>query len=166
MLSAQALPMEQHNTPAISITASGAYVFNDAQYGHNRSWFGWSVVPDLNVTRHLGQQAEFTSFYVRSAYPAQSRLVMAAGPRYTFDPHFKAIPFIFAEGGEMRLSGQRTLAVDWNPVAIGGFGLEYRVTPRFALTLVPGEYLGQLQDDGSWNHSYSTRVAFTFNMYR
>jgi hypothetical protein len=166
MLRAQAIPMEQRSTPAISLTASGAYVFNDAQYGHNRSWFGWSVVPDLNFTRHLGLEADFASFYIRSIYPGQSRLILAAGPRYILTRRPRVSSFVFAEGGEMRLSSQRTLAVDWNPVAKGGFGLEYRVTPGFALTLVPGEYLGQIRNDGSWNHSYSTRVGFTFNMYR
>jgi hypothetical protein len=150
--------------PVGSVTESFVYVFNDAQYGHNRSLMGWSVVPEVNLKKHFGFQGDFVSLYVRSVYPGQTRFIAAAGPRYTFAPRSKFTPFIFAEGGEMRLSSQRTIAKNWNPVVKGGFGFEHRVGNRFALTLVPGEYLGQYQDDGSWNHSFAARVGITFNL--
>ncbi|HEV2645454.1 MAG TPA: hypothetical protein VGU46_03725 [Acidobacteriaceae bacterium] len=153
-----------HPAPVGSVTESMVYVFNDAQYGHNLSMFGWSVVPEVNLTKHLGFQGDFVSLYVRSVYPGQTRFIAAAGPRFNFAPRSKFTPFVFAEGGEMRLSRQRTLAKDWNPVVKGGFGFEHRVSDRFALTLVPGEYLGQYQDDGSWNHSFTARAGLTFNL--
>ena len=161
----QAVPFDQRG-PLISITDSAVYVFNDAQYGHNRSLWGWSVVPEINLTKHFGMQADFVSLYMRSVYPGQSRFIMAAGPRWNFAPRSKVTPFVFAEGGEMRLTAQRTLLRDWNPVIKGGFGFEYRVSRSIALTLVPGEYLGQYQNDGSWNHSFTTRGGITFNLYR
>jgi hypothetical protein len=161
----QAIPFEQ-NGPIVSLTESAVYVFNDAQTGHNRSLWGWSVVPELNLTRHIGMQADFASLYMLSAYPGQTRLLMAAGPRYNFAPVSKVTPFIFAEGGEMRLSAQRSLTKDWNPIGKGGFGFEYRVSRSIALTLVPGEYLGQYQDDGTWNHSFTSRAGLTWNLYR
>ena len=150
--------------PVGSLTTSYVYVFNDAQNGHNRSLMGWSVVPEVNLVKHFGLEGDFASLYVRSVYPGQTRFIAAAGPRYTFAPRSKVTPFIFAEGGEMRLSSQRSLAKDWNPVAKGGFGLEYRVSRGFAMTLVPGEYLGQYQDNGEWNHSFTSRVGLTFNL--
>ncbi|HEV2619668.1 MAG TPA: hypothetical protein VGU23_06980 [Acidobacteriaceae bacterium] len=140
------------------------YVFNDAQYGHNRSMFGWSAVPEMNVTGHLGLQGDFVSLYVRSVYPGQTRFIAAAGPRYTFAPRASFTPFVFAEGGEMRLSVQRSIVKDWNPVVKGGFGFDRRMGDRFAVTLVPGEYLGQVQDDGSWNHSFTARLGLTFDV--
>jgi hypothetical protein len=161
----QAIAFEQKG-PVASLTESAVYVFNDAQYGHNRSLWGWSVVPEVNLTKHIGMEGDFASLYVRSVYPGQTRFLLAAGPRYNFAPHSKLTPFIFAEGGEMRLSAQRSLNKNWNPIGEGGFGLEYRISRGVALTLVPGEYLGQYQDDGSWNHSFTSRGGLTWNLYR
>jgi hypothetical protein len=161
----QAIPFDRKG-PVASLTDSAVYVFNDAQYGHNRSLWGWSAVPEVNLTSHFGMEGDFASLYMRSVYPGQTRFLMAAGPRFTFAPRSKVTPFVFAEGGEMRLSSQRSLSKDWNPAAKGGFGFEYRVSRGIAMTLVPGEYLGQYQDDGSWNHSFTTRAGLTFNLYR
>jgi hypothetical protein len=159
-----ATPREK--APVGSLTESMVYVFNDAQYGHNRSLFGWSVVPEVNLVSHFGFQGDFQTLYVRSVYPGQSKFVMSAGPRYTFAPRHKATPFVFAEGGEMRLSTQYSPIKDWNPVGIGGFGFEGRISRGIAFTMVPGEYIGQYLDNGAWNHSYSARAGITFNLYR
>ena len=164
MACAQNVPVNQ--APNGSLTASYVYVFNDAQNGHNRSLMGWSAVPEVNFTKHLGLEGDFASLYVRSIYPGQGRLLIAAGPRFNFAPRSKFTPFIFAEGGEMRLTTQYSPIKDWNPVAKGGFGFEYRVSRGMAITLVPGEYLGQYQDNGSWNHSFTTRVGITFNLFK
>jgi len=161
----QAIAFDQKG-PSGSLTESAVYVFNDAQQGHNRSLWGWSVVPEWNLTKHFGMEGDFVSLYMRSVYPGQTRFIAAAGPRWNFAPRSKVTPFVFAEGGEMRLSAQKSLVKDWNPVGKGGFGFEYRVSRGIALTLVPGEYLGQYQDDGSWNHSFTTRAGLTWNFYR
>jgi hypothetical protein len=152
--------------PVGSLTESYVYVFNDAQNGHNRSLMGWSVVPEVNFTKHIGLQGDFTSLYMRSVYPGQSRLLMAAGPRFTFAPRSRFTPFVFAEGGEMRLTTKANRLSNWNPVATGGFGFEHRLSRGFALTLIPGEYLGQYQDNGLWNHSFTSRLGITWNLYR
>jgi hypothetical protein len=153
-------------TPIGSFTGNYVYQFNDAQYGHNRSLMGWSAVPEVNFTRHLGFQGDFSTMYVRSIYPGETHFLMSAGPRYTFAPRSRFTPFIYAEGGEMRISKQRTNIKDWNPIVRGGFGFEHRISKGIAFTLVPGEYLGQYQDDGSWNHSFSTHAGITFNLYK
>src|SRR5580698_2111474 len=101
---AAAIPF--NHAPVGSLTESYVYVFNDAQQGHNLSMMGWSVVPEVNFTRHLGLEGDFTSLYVRSIYPGQGRLLIASGPRFTFAPRSRFTPFIFAEGGEMRLTKQ------------------------------------------------------------
>ena len=152
--------------PAGSFTESMVYVFNDAQYGHNRSLFGWSAVPAVNLTPRLAMEGDVASLYVRSIYPGQSRLVLAAGPRFNFAPRYKVMPFVFAEGGEMRVTTQYSPVKDWNPVAKGGFGFVYHLSRGVAMTLVPGEYLGQYLDNGAWNHSYTSRVGITWNLYK
>ncbi len=126
--------------------------------------FGWSVVPEVNLTKHLVFKATSSASTSVLSTPARPGLLLLRVRDYNFAPRSKFTPFVFAEGGEMRLSRQRTLAKDWNPVVKGGFGLEHRVSDRFALTLVPGEYLGQYQDDGSWNHSFTARAGLTFNL--
>ena len=147
----------------VSVTGGAVYVFDDEQSGHNRSFWGWSAVPEVNFIRGFGVQGDISNLYVRSVYPGQSRFILAAGPRYTFTPRSRFTLFVFAEGGNMRLSTQYNPARDWNPVVLGGFGFEHRVTQGLSVTLIPGEYLGQLQDNGLWNHSFSARLGVTWN---
>ena len=161
----QAVPFEQRG-PIASLTASAAYIYGEPQIGHNHSLWGWSAMPEVKLTRHFGMQAEFSSYYMRSIYPAQSRFLIAAGPRYTFAPVSKITPFVFAEGGEMRLTFQRSLYRDWDPVAKGGIGFEYRLSRGIAITLIPAEYLAHNLDAGPWDHDFSSRGGITFNLYR
>lgn len=161
-----ALPIAAHaedQAPVGSLTESYVYAYD---YTQSYSMMGWGVVPEANLVKHFGLQGDFESLYVRNVYPGQSRLIMAAGPRYTFAPRSRVTPFVFAEGGEMRLATQYSRAVDWNPVAKGGIGLEYKVSHSFALTVIPGEYLGQYQDNGTWSNSFTARAGFTFNLFK
>ncbi len=160
---AAALPTASLPTPVTSLTASGVYVFDDEQYGHNRSLWGWSATPEVNLSGHFGLQGDISGLYMRSVYPGQSRFILAAGPRYTFTPRSMFTLFVFAEGGNMRLSTQFNPARDWNPIVIGGFGFEHRITQGLSVTLIPGEYLGQMLDNGVWNQSFSARLGFTWN---
>jgi hypothetical protein len=155
-----------HDAPVASFTASYVYQYAPDYVGANRSLMGWSATPEVNFTKYLGLQAEFTGLYMRSVYPAQNRLMMAAGPRFTFAPHAKFTPFVFAEGGEIRATRQLSDVSDWNPVATGGIGVNYKISRGIAFQLIPGEYVGQIQDDGSWNHSFMTKAGVTFNLYK
>lgn len=155
-----------HDAPVASFTASYVYQYAPDYVGADRSLMGWSATPEVNFTKYLGLQAEFTSLYMRSVYPGQNRLMMAAGPRFTFAPHSKFTPFVFAEGGEIRATRQLSDVSDWNPVATGGIGVNYKISRGIAFQLIPGEYVGQIQDDGSWNHSFMTKAGVTFNLYK
>ncbi len=155
-----------HDAPVGSFTASYVYQYAPDLVGANRSLMGWSATPEVNFTKYLGLQAEFTSLYMRSVYPGQSRLLMAAGPRFNFAPHSKFSPFAFAEGGEIRATRKGSDVSDWNPVATGGIGVNYKISRGFSFQLIPGEYVGQLQDDNSWNHSFMSKAGFTFNFYK
>lgn len=151
--------------PVASFTGEYVYTFTDSQTGHNRSLMGWSAVPEVRLLGNLGLQADFAGLYVRSIYPGQNRFLALAGPRYTFAPRSRFTPFVYAEGGEVRLTSQANHLSDWNPVVKGGFGFEHKLTRGFAIELIPGEYVGQLLDNHLVEHSYSARGGITFNMY-
>ena len=155
-----------HDAPVGSFTASYVYQFAPNLVGADRSLMGWSATPEVNFTKYLGLQAEFTGLYMRAVYPGQSRLMMAAGPRVNFAPHGRLRPFAFAEGGEVRSTTKANDISDWNPVVTGGIGVDYKITRGVAFQLIPGEYVGQLQDDHDWNHSFMTKAGITFNLYR
>ena len=156
----------KHDAPVGSVTASYVYQFAPDYVGADRSLMGWSATPEVNFTKYLGLQAEFTGLYMRSVYPGQNRLMMAAGPRFNFAPHARFSPFAFAEGGEIRATSQGSSITDWNPVASGGIGVDYKITRDFAFQLIPGQYVGQEQDNGTWNHSFMAKAGITFNLYK
>jgi hypothetical protein len=127
---------------------------------------GYSATPEIDIVPRLGMQGDFETVWVRAIrYPDQGRILMAAGPRFNFSPRHHVNPFAFAEGGEVRLSTSLK-PVNWNPIVKAGFGFEYKLNPHFSLQIVPGEYLGQLLDNGTWDHAYTSRVGIKFNLTR
>lgn len=152
--------------PAASFTAGYVYTFTDSQHGHNRSLMGWSAVQQVRLLGNVGLQADFQGLYVRSVYPGENRFLALAGPRYTLAPRSRFTPFVYAEGGEVRLTSQANHNSDWNPVVKGGFGFEHKLSHGIAIQIIPGEYMGQLLDDHTIEHSYSARGGITFNLYR
>ena len=64
----------------------------------------------------------------------------------------------------MRYSVQYNPVKTWMPVAKAGFGLDYRLTPGFGVTLVPGEYMATYQDNNTWNNSFEAKFGITFNL--
>jgi hypothetical protein len=162
----QAIPFEQR-PPVISLTASAAYIYGQPQAGHDHSLLGWSVVPEINLTNHIGLQVDCASFYMQSANPGQKRLIRAAGPRYSFLlTRFRTMAFVFGEGGEMRVTEKGSVFRDWDPVGIVGVGFKRRIFRNVDLTVVPAEFLGQARDDGYWSNNYAARAGFTYNFYR
>jgi hypothetical protein len=155
-----------HDAPVGSVSFSYVYQFAPDLVGADRSLMGWSVTPEVNFRKYIGLQAEFTSLYMRAVYPGQSRLMMAAGPRFTFAPHSRFTPFAFAEGGEIRATTKANDISDWNPVASAGFGVDYKITRGISFQLIPGQYVGQLQDNDNWNHSFMAKAGITFNLYK
>ncbi len=154
------------DAPVGSFTASYVYQYAPGEDGANRSLMGWSAVPEVNFGKYVGLQADFLSLYMRSVYPGQSRFMAAAGPRINFAPRSKFTPFIFMEGGEIRSTQKLSDVADWNPVATGGIGMDFKTHHGIGLQLIPGEYLGQYQDNGTWTHSFVSRVGVTFNFYK
>jgi len=153
--------------PVGSLTLSYVYLFQTSPSEPNRSMMGFSAMPEVNFTRHLGFQGDFTSLYVRSVPYNQRRLILAAGPRYTIFRHDRFSPFVYGEGGEMRSISSQNNVVDWNPVAKAGVGVDMKLTRGISFQLIPGEYQGERLDwNSQWNHSFSARAGITFNLYK
>src|ERR1700733_10385012 len=55
-----------HDAPVGSFTASYVYQFAPNLVGADRSLMGWSATPEVNFTKYLGLQAEFTGLYMRA----------------------------------------------------------------------------------------------------
>lgn len=152
--------------PIGSLAETATFMQSGEIGGSNRRLLGWTVAPEVNFSRHLALQADFTSLYVQSIYPGQTRLAIAAGPRFNFAPASRVSPFVFAEGGEIRRSTKANPIKDWNPVAKAGFGVDYKIVRGFGIDLIPAEYTGQRNDDSTWLHSFSARAGIVFNLYR
>ncbi len=161
----QAIPFDQKG-PVGSFTASASYIYGENENGNVHTLIGWTATPEVNLTRHVGMQADFSSYYMQNVYPGQSRFLIVAGPRYNFATRSRISPYIFAEGGEMRLTFQRTLFRDWEPMGKGGLGLDFRLSRGIALTLIPGEYMAHTNLNGApWSQDFSTRGGITFNLF-
>ncbi len=154
----------KQKTPDGSLSVFGEYKFTELQSGPKVSEWGWSVVPEINLNPYLGVQADFSSEYTHPIYPSRSTFSIAAGPRVNLMPHSKIMPYVYAEGGEVRVERQNVRYSDWNPMVATGIGVEYRVTPNFALTWIPAQYTGQNMDNNGWNHSFSTKFGLTWNI--
>ncbi|MDE1176941.1 MAG: hypothetical protein PW789_10090 [Edaphobacter sp.] len=158
---------KKDQTPIGSVAMSYVYLFQTSPTDRNHSMMGFAVTPEINLTRHIGFQGDFTSLYVMGVDYNQRRLIMAAGPRYTFAPHSRFTPFVYGEGGEMRSVSSQNNLVDWNPVAKAGVGIDMKVTRSIAFQLIPGEYQGERVDaSGKWNQSFSSRAGIVFNLYK
>lgn len=131
---------------------------------------GWGATPELNLTKHFGLQGDFVSSYTAGVYPGISKFMIASGPRYTMNPYWKGTPFFFGEAGETRTSYGRNVygshpGVDWNPTASAGIGFDMKLSPRFAVQVIPAEWTGERFDyNESWQNSYMARLGFVFDL--
>lgn len=168
----------QHGTIVGSIAFTGVYtlqktnaqpIMGTANRG-DKTLAGWAVTPEVNFTKHLGLQADFVNTYATDSYPGVNKLTFAAGPRYTFNPYWKGTPFVFGEAGETRTTYGRWVGgphpvTDWNPVASAGVGFDMKVSPNFAVQIVPGMWTGERFDyNGTWQNNYQARLGFVFNL--
>lgn len=168
----------EHGTIVGSIAFTGVYtkqftkqqpVMGTANHG-DKTLAGWAITPEVNFTKHIGLQADFMNSMTSDSYPGANKFMIAAGPRYTFNPYWKGTPFVFGEAGEVRTTygrwvGGKTPSTSWNPVASAGVGFDLKVSPNFAIQIVPGEWTGERFDyNGTWQNNYQARLGFVFNL--
>lgn len=168
----------KHGTIIGSVTFSGVYtrqftqqqpVMGTANNG-DKNLAGWAVTPEFNFTKHLGLQADFMNTYASDSYPGANKFMMAAGPRYTFNPYWKATPFVYGEAGEVRTTYGRNAGgthppTSWNPVVSAGIGFDKKISPNFALQVVPASWTGERFDyNGTWQNNFQARLGIVFNL--
>lgn len=160
----------RRQAPVASVAMHYNYMFQTSPYMGNRSLMGWSVVPEVNLTHHIGFQADFTALTMRGVNVDENRLLIAAGPRYTFAPRSFFTPFVYGEGGEMRSrsSGANVShIVDWNPATRAGIGFDLKSKHGIGFEIIPAEYIGEkVEWRDQWNHSFSARAGIVFNLYK
>lgn len=160
----QAIPFYQRG-PIASLTASASYIDGERVGGHNHSLWGWSASPQFNFTRNISMEVEVDNSYVSSISPGERRLFLTAGPKYTFDPMHRVRPFVFAHGGEVRLTFTRSTYRDWDPVVETGFGFEYGLPRGLSFTVVPAEWIAHNLDAGGWQNDFAARAGFTIHFF-
>jgi len=163
----QSYDMVGSKAPVASVAMHANYMFQTSPYVGNRSFVGWSVVPTVYLKHGFGFQADFTSLYMRSVVVGEKRLLIAAGPKYTFAPRSHFTPFVYGEGGMMRTTTKANNVADWNPVAKGGIGFDFKGVHGIGFQLIPGEYTGEkVEWRDQWNHNFSARAGIVFNLYK
>ncbi|HTF68224.1 MAG TPA: hypothetical protein VK638_36660 [Edaphobacter sp.] len=159
-----------HQAPVASFAIHYNYAFQTSPYMGNRSLMGWSVLPEVNLTHHIGFQADFTALTTRGVNVDENLLLIAAGPRYTLAPRSRFTPFIYGEGGEMRSRSSAAAVsnvVDWNPATRAGIGFDLKSKHGIGFEIIPAEYIGEkVEWRDQWNHSFSARAGIVFNLYR
>jgi len=163
LASSQAIPFEQD--PVISLTGSANFIYGEREGGRDHNLWGWTLTPEVNITPRIGMQVDFSNFTENSISPAQHRLILTAGPRFSFAPVYRTRPYIYAEAGEMRETFQGSAYRNWDPVAKVGVGFDYHMMRDVSLNIVPFEYLAHNLDAGGWNNDYSAHVGFTVHFF-
>lgn len=160
----------RHQAPVGSFAVLYNYAFQTSPYMGNRSLMGFSVLPEVNLTHHIGFQGDFSALTTRGDNVDENKLLIAAGPRYTFAPRSLFTPFIYGEGGEMRSrSSAATVShiVDWNPTTRAGIGFDLKSKHGIGFEIIPAEYIGEkVEWRDQWNHSFSARAGIVFNLYK
>lgn len=160
----------RRQAPVASFAVHYNYAFQTSSYMGNRSLMGWSALPEVNLTRHIGFQADFTALTMRGVNVDENRLLIAAGPRYTLAPRSLFTPFIYGEGGEMRSRSSAvgvSDVVDWNPATRAGIGFDIKSKHGIGFEIIPAEYIGEkVEWRDQWNHSFSARAGIVFNLYK
>lgn len=144
--------------PVVAVSTYGNY----AWVNPTQSAWGYSIVPSLQVAKNVALQADITQQYLHPTRPGQTDLSLTVGPKVNVFARGSVTPFVFAEGGEVRSNYK---VVDWNPTLNTGLGFDFAVSPRVAISVIPAEYVGTHLDNGTWNHSYTTKFGFKFNIF-
>ncbi len=166
----------KHDQPIVSLSAGFSYLLTDLSndQGASKNLIGWYGMPQMNLTKHIGVLADFTSSFnehtggsaVANGLHSNTRS-FAAGPVYMLPIGKKVVPFVFAEGGAVRTSTPQS--VNWNPEAAGGIGFNYKVSRHWAVQVIPGEYVAEdvsLPGGGDqWTNNFNAKAGIVLNLF-
>ena len=138
--------------------------------GTVQKFAGWTATAEANVRKRIGVQVDFLKLYNTESDPSMSKFGVFVGPRYTFNPRWKATPFVFGEAGEIRTTYGPVAGhpgADWNPAAKAGVGFDVKLSRSFAFQAMPAEWMGERFDaSGHWQNSYQARAGFVFYLQK
>lgn len=157
----------QEAVPFISLAAGFTYLqtdLTDTPGGAGGYLLGWYGIPELHVTKHVSVIADFTNFSNYHAHSTENVHGMTAGPVYALSPIKGVTAFGFAEGGAVRDS--KDGAVNWNPAAVGGIGLNMKLNHAVSFQVIPGEYVATKLPNGNWQSNYNSKAGFVFTSFR
>lgn len=167
------------NQPVFTMPFLGSYTFtnlNNESDGLDTSFWGWSLAPTYQVTRHIAARFDLQQDYDTHVQLQRLRtLRLTAGPEFTFHVPLLSkwtTPYVYAEGGATRLSFSTDPAtgnspfIQWEATADAGLGLQVPITHRIGFVLIPGEYSTfQLDKTGDYMGNFSAKAGFVINLY-
>ena len=164
---ATARPMAAYQeVPFISIAVGFTYLQTDLTNvpgGAGSYQMGWYGIPELHLTKHLSVIADFTNFNNYHAHSTENVHGFTGGPAYSLS-FLGLTPFVFAEGGAIRDS--RAGRIQWNPAAVGGVGMNFKLSHALAFQVVPGEYVATQLPNGNWQSNFNAKAGFVLNTFR
>ena len=160
-------PMTTEEVPFVAVSAGFSYLqtdLTDTQGGTGSYQMGWYGIPQVFLTRHISAIADFANFSNWHAGQTDNVHTFLGGPAYSLGPHWGVDPFVFAEGGATRNSTAG--AIQWDPAAAGGLGMNFKLTKMVSFQVIPGEYIATKLPNGNWQSNFNAKAGFTFTMSR
>lgn len=160
-------PAAYEAVPFISVAAGFTYLqtdLTDVTGGAGSFQLGWYGIPELHLTKHISVIADFTNFNNYHAHMTENTHGMTGGPVYALSPIHGVTAFGFVEGGAVRDS--KAGAVNWDPAAVGGVGMNIKLTHAVAFQVIPGEYVATKLPNGNWQSNFNTKAGFVFTSFR
>lgn len=161
-------PATTEEIPFISFGAGFSYLqtdITDAPGGEGTSQIGWYILPEVHITRYLAVIGDQTNFQDYHAHAGENVHGFAGGPLYSpFAPYHGITPYVFAEGGSLRVS--KGGVTNWDPAAIGGVGMNVKITHSLAFQFIPAEYVATKLPNGEWESSYTSKAGIVLTNFR
>ena len=162
-------PATIEEVPSISFAAGFTYLqtdITDTPGGEGTSQIGWYVMPEYHINKHISVIGDLTNYQDYHAHAGENVHGFTGGPVYTpfAAPFHTVTPFVFVEGGSVRDS--RGGAVNWDPAALGGFGVNVKITHTISFQYIPAEYVATKLPNGDWESNYISKAGIVLTSFR
>lgn len=160
-------PAASEEVPFLSFAFGFTYLqtdITDTPGGEGSSQIGWYAIPEYHITRHISVIGDLTNFQNYHAHAGENVHGFTGGPVYSLSPIHGITPYAFVEGGSVRDS--KGGVVTWNPAAVGGVGMNLKITHSIAFQLIPAEYVATKLPNGNWESNYTSKAGIVFTGFR
>jgi hypothetical protein len=148
----------------LDLTTGYNFQNSDQNGGVRANLNGWFSSLSFDLTQTLSINFEVDNYYgsIQGASSKQQNFVV--GPEVMFgDEKSKVRPFVYLEAGDQRSSSAG--AVDHSFDLQAGGGLQFKLSDRFALQLVPAEY-DLATPNGELTHSYTANAGISWALWK